>query len=115
MSAVSTAPTIDLECRRVGSGTWEQYTRGTSLPIDKDEAVEFRAGSKGNAKLANNDNVYNVITGTGKWAASGNIGTLLSADGNVAGYSSDSALGPIFRNVSAIVDASKIEFPATST
>lgn len=125
VSAIADArtPILDLQCRKVGTGTWNQYTYGTSLPIDKDEAIEFRAGPNGNKRTSyyNDWPYFNTFIGTGKFAASGNIGTLLQADGNLSSYDSDgtnnngkNVFNRLFYGSLALIDATQVEFPTLS-
>ena len=83
-SGASSAPAVYLETSRTGEeGSWTDFTVGsTTITLaNVGDKVYFRA-KQDNASFGNMDD-YNYFVMTGKIAASGNLNTLLKADGSV--------------------------------
>ena len=81
----SSAPTVYLETSPTGEeGSWSDFIVGsTTITLENvGDKVYFRA-KQDNQQFAIDGNKYNKFVMTGKIAASGNINTLLKADGSV--------------------------------
>ena len=79
------APTVYLETSSTGEeGSWSDFIVGsTTITLENvGDKVYFRA-KQDNQQFAIDGNKYNKFVMTGKIAASGNINTLLKADGSV--------------------------------
>ena len=89
MSAVGSTPTVYLETSSTGDdGSWSDFTVGsTTITLaNVGDKVYFRAKQDNNV-FATSAMKYNKFVMTGKIAASGNLNTLLKADGSVADLS----------------------------
>ena len=87
MSGVGTAPTVYLETSRTCNNileSWSDFVVGeTTITLaNVGDKIYFRAKQDNNAFATSTGN-YNIFAMTGKIAASGNINTLLKADGSV--------------------------------
>ena len=85
MSANGSAPTVYLETSTTGDdGSWSDFTVGsTTITLaNVGDKIYFRAKQDNNI-FSTGANIYNKFVMTGKIAASGNINTLLKADGSV--------------------------------
>ena len=85
MSKRGSAPDVYLETSTTGEdGSWSDFTVGsTTITLaNVGDKVYFRA-KQDNARFGTSPNVYNYFVMTGKIAASGNLNTLLKADGSV--------------------------------
>ncbi len=110
--------TISLEYR-FGNGDWKPYVIGTTLPADSDKpmnyqdmTLQFRAGKDGNKNFSKDKENYYYFECMEKVNISGNIMSLLDAtmqDNTLYDY----AFYQLFYKNACIVDASKLELPAT--
>lgn len=69
---------------KVGKGSWQAYTIGTTVNLNKDEYVKFRNTEN---TLGNSTSNYVTFAMTGKIAASGDVMSLLNYDTLVPAYS----------------------------
>ena len=115
MSAVDSAPTVYLETSSTGEdGSWSDFTVGsTTITLANiGDKVYFRAKQDNNV-FATSAMKYNKFVMTGKIAASGNLNTLLKADGSVADLSGRNyCYCYMFRDCTSLTQAP--ELPATT-
>jgi hypothetical protein len=115
MTAYGSAPTVYLETSPTAEdGSWTDFTVGsTTITLaNVGDKVYFRAKQDNNV-FATSDSDYNYFIMTGKIAASGNINTLLKADGSVLDLSGrDGCYQYMFEGCSSLTQAP--ELPATT-
>jgi hypothetical protein len=115
MSANGSAPTVYLETSPTAEeGTWSDFTVGsTTITLaNVGDKVYFRA-KQDNERFATSSFIYNYFSMTGKIAASGNLNTLLKADGSIVDLTGrDYCYVYMFENCSSLTQAP--ELPATT-
>ena len=114
MSKYRSAPTVYLETSPTGEeGSWSDFIVGsTTITLENvGDKVYFRAKQDNNVFAINAN--YNKFVMTGKIAASGNINTLLKADGSVLDLTGRNyCYFYMFRDCSSLTQAP--ELPATT-
>jgi hypothetical protein len=91
MSKSGSAPTVYLETSPTGEdGSWSDFTVGSTIITlaNIGDKVYFRAKQDNNV-FATDSTKYNYFVMTGKIAASGNLNTLLKADGSILDLTAD--------------------------
>ena len=115
MSKSGSAPTVYLETSRTGEeGSWSNFTVGsTTITLaNVGDKVYFRA-KQDNERFATSVRNYNYFAMTGKIAASGNLNTLLKADGSCLDLTGRNyCYNSMFKNCTVLIKAP--ELPATT-
>ena len=114
MSAVGSAPTVYLETSTNNGGTWSDFTVGsTTITLaNVGDKIYFRAKQDNNV-FATSTTAYHKFVMTGKIAASGNLNTLLKADGSIIDLTGrDWCYFYMFLNCTSLTQAPKL--PATT-
>ena len=114
MSKSSSAPTVYLETSYTGEeGSWSDFIVGsTTITLaNVGDKVYFRAKQDNNVFAINTN--YNKFVMTGKIAASGNLNTLLKADGSVLDLTGRNyCYNNMFKDCTSLTQAP--ELPATT-
>jgi hypothetical protein len=117
MTAVGSAPTVYLEtsktCNNALEG-WSDFIVGeTTITLENvGDKIYFRA-KQNNQRFATSISNYNQFIMTGKIAASGNLNTLLKADGSIVNLSGRVyCYTMMFKNCTSLTQAP--ELPATT-
>lgn len=109
------APTVYLEASPTGEeGSWSDFIVGETIITlaDVEDKVYFRA-KQDNTRFTINYSDYNYFVMTGKIAASGNLNTLLKADGSVLDLSGrDFCYSRMFQGCTSLTKAPAL--PATT-
>ena len=119
MKANGSAPTVSLEYSTDGN-SWSPFVVGsTTVTLTNiDDKVYIRANID-NTKLASSaSRYYNYFVITGTVSVSGNIMTLLKADGSLVDLvnsTNNYAFAALFDSCTAIVDASGLLLPSSTT
>ena len=98
---------------KVDNGEWESYTVGDEVALTDGQSVSFRAGEGGNSSFSKSSTDYYqfTVSGSGTFAASGDIMSLLNKDGGLTIPTSYCFRG-LFYNCSKLTNAP--ELPATT-